>query len=394
MKNNFTNLSTSTLVTLILLAIVISCKAQGPGSGVNDPTLATFIDMRNTDFTKLVGQQEGGKINYSAEKANAEGSGGFSLTQDIIMQIGGSIGTTGNLLELFNEDIQPTYTSSLTLHFVLPGTTYFYDGTLGGNIANLQNPAVPVTAITPLNLAGNPLEYTYTQAFKNKILAGTYTYNAAIPLYTCKRFFWASIAGLYNNSKYQFYDKKKQFANQLFEEHYSAGNVKGSLNFYISWNKSEISWNTWRPEFFFATVGVKYGLENNILQLKKTTITDISYTEVDTTGSVRQVTKANSAYQGIFQQYTTIVPSAEIIISPVKAFALDVFADYNLLNKSDRDKFNTDNYLSLAAGVYYYGSEKTSKINIGLFYRWTMNSSKKLKEEIGIKVSLPITPIF
>lgn len=218
--------------------------------------------------------------------------------------------------------------------------------------------------------------------------------NPALPLYTCKRFFWASVAGFYNNSKYQFYDKKRQFSGQLFEEHYTSGNAKGSLNYYMSWNKSEISWNSWRPEFFFITLGIKYGLESNILLLKKTTVTDVNYTEIDSTGTTRQITKTTAAYQGTFRQYNTIVPSAEIVLSPVKAFALDVFGEYNYLSKSDQTKIGTANYTSIAAGIYYYGSDKTSKVNIGIFYKWTKNSSKTLKEEIGIKVSLPITPIF
>jgi len=214
-------------------------------------------------------------------------------------------------------------------------------------------------------------------------------------LYTFKRFFWTSLAAKYDNSKYSFYDASRAFSDQLYEPIYSSWTGKMSFNGYLFWNKANVKWKrgiTWRPNFIYFTVSGQYGLGNNVQQLKKTTINDISTTTTNGT-TTRQIVKSQSAYNGVFKEFKTFTPSFELIFSPIKSFAINVFGDYNFINGSDKTKYNMDNYGSIAAGIYFYG-DGSSKINIGAFYKWTKdNTANSWTEQIGLKTSIPITPL-
>lgn len=392
MKNPLTTAVTF-LLTLSFFIDPNSSKAQGEKQ-------QTFQNMRNKDFTKLIGGiQEGARLNYNSEKTNLEGSGGKEIKKaHILIQGIGSVGTTTNLSALFNQKVLPTFSGNLIAHFLIPQwSKWFYDGTFSRNISELQNSTLPTenisTKIEPSNSSERVI-FTYTENLREKIISGTY--KPTDKLYTYKRFFWASLATKYDNSKFSFYDSTQSYASQLSEPVYNSWTSKLSFNGYIFWNKSDIKWRSgigWRPHFIYFTISTQYGLGNNILQLKKTTVNDITST-TNNGATTRQIIKSQSAYEGKFKEFKTLTPSFDIILSPIKSFAINAFGEYHIINRSDKINNEIDNFGSFATGIYFYSDSKTSPINIGAFYKWTKdNVSDSWTKQIGIRTSIPITPL-
>jgi hypothetical protein len=360
----------------------------------------TFRKMRSNDFTKLIGGiQEGARLNYNSEKTNLEGSGGKEIKKaHMFLQGIGSVGTTTNLTALFNQKTLPTFSGSLTAHFLLPNwSTWFYDGTFTRNYPQLQNLAVDEKSIsTKINPAdaNESTVFEYKDNLKEKVANGSF--KATDRLYTFKRFFWASVTAKYDNSKYSFFDATRPFSDQLYEPTYNSWTGKGSFNMYLFWNKTDVNWKSgirWRPNFIYLTVCAQYGLGNNVQQLKKTTINDISSSTVNGT-ITRQTVKHQNVYNGVFKEFKTFTPSFDLILSPIKSFAINAFGDYNFINGSDKTKSNIDNFGSIATGIYFYGDGNSSKINIGAFYKWTKdNATNSWTEQVGLRTSIPITPL-
>lgn len=359
-----------------------------------------FQKMRNNDFTKLIGGiQEGARLNYNTEKTNLEGSGGKEIKKaHIFLQGVGSIGTTTNLSALFNQKFLPTFSGNITAHFLLPSwSTWFYDATFSRNFSALQNANTDTKTIdTKVDPTDNneATVFKYKDNLQQKIANGSLKQTNT--LYTFKRFFWASLTAKYDNSKYLFFDISRPFLDQLYEPIYNSWTGKASFNTYLFWNKTDVKWVRgfpWRPNFIYLTLAVQYGLGNNVQQIKKTTVNDISSSVVNGT-TTRQVLKSQSAYNGVFKEFKTFTPSFELIISPIKSFAINVFGDHNFINGNDKKKNNIDNFGSIATGIYFYGDGSTSKINIGAFYKWTKdNATNTTTEQIGLKTSIPITPL-
>lgn len=140
---------------------------------------------------------------------------------------------------------------------------------------------------------------------------------------------------------------------------------------------------------------MQYGSINNIDQLKKTTVNDISSSYSNSTNTVtRQVVKSQSAYVGGFKQFNAFTPSFEFILSPIKSFALVTFGKYNMISDVDQTRYSIKNYGSIATGFYFYSSGKASSINIGAYYEWTSNNvTGDRTERVGLKTSIPITPL-
>jgi hypothetical protein len=360
---------------------------------------SNFQKMRNNDFTKLIGGiQEGARLNYNTEKTNIEGSGGKELKKaHVFLQGVGSIGTTTNLSALFNQKVLPTFSGNLTAHFLIPHwSKWFYDGAFSRNYSQIQSAAIDVKSISTKINPGDSTESTvfeYKDNLKEKIANGSI--KQTDKLYTFKRFFWASLTAKYDNSKYSFYDSSQVFSHQLSEPSYSSWTGKISFNSYLFWNKADVKWKKlgWRPNFIFLTMSAQYGLGNNVQQLKKTTVNDISSITVNGT-TTRQIAKSQSVYNGVFKEFKTLTPSFEFIFSPLKSFAINVFGEYNFINGADKAKYNISNFGSIATGIYFYGDGSSSKINIGAFYKWTKdNATNTTTEQVGLKTSIPITPL-
>ena len=382
--------SQASLLVLSLIMFPLLTEAQSEKQ-------KTFRKMRNNDFTKLIGGiQEGARLNYNSEKTNLEGSGGKEIKKaHMFIQGVGSIGTTTNLTTLFNQKTLPTFSGSVTAHFLLPNLSkWFYDGTFSRNYTQLQNLAVDEKTISTKIYSGAATVFEYKDNLKEKVTNGSL--KATDNLYTFKRFLWASVTAKYDNSKYSFFDATRPFSDQLYEPIYNSWTGKGSFNMYLFWNKTDVKWKRgigWRPNFIYLTVSAQYGLGNNVQQLKKTTINDISSSTVNGT-STRQTVKSQSAYNGVFKEFKTFTPSFDFIFSPIKSFAINAFGDYNIINGSDKTKYNIDNFGSIATGIYFYGDGNSSKINIGAFYKWTKdNATNSWTEQVGLRTSIPITPL-
>ncbi len=378
----------------IMFSLLVNAQKE------NQEKQETFRKMRNDDFKNLIGGvQEGARLSYSSEKTNLEGSGGREIKKaHMLIQGVGSVGTTTNLTTLFNQKILPTFSGSFTMHFLMPNwSTWFYDGTFSRNYSQLQDLSIDEKSIsTKTNLTDDKestvFEYKYD--LKEKVLNNTI--DQTDRLYTFKRFFWASLTAKYDNSKFSFFDASRAFSDQLYESTYNSWTGKGSFNMYLFWNKTDIRWKRgigWRPNFIYLTVSAQYGLGNNVQQLNKTVINDISSSNV--VGSVtRQIVKSQTAYNGNFKEFKTFTPSFDLIISPIKYFAINTFGDYNFISGSDKTRNNIENFGSIAAGVYLYGSDNSASINIGVFYKWTKNNStNSWIEQVGLRTSIPIKPL-
>jgi len=136
-------------------------------------------------------------------------------------------------------------------------------------------------------------------------------------------------------------------------------------------------------------------MDNNVSQLKKKTVTDIKSVYFDaSTNTTRQVTETTSAYTSVYRSFACWTPQFEIIYSPVQYVAVDLFGNYNLIDSQDRETYNLSNYLTLAAGLYFYGNGEKSKINIGLYYKWVENPKEdNWVGTFNLKTSIPIVPL-
>ncbi len=362
----------------------------------NAETQSNFKKMRRTEFTKLNGGiQEGYRINYNSEKTNIEGSLARELDKvHSLLQLTASVGTTTNLSQLFTQDVLPTFSVGITHHYLFQkASTWFYDNTFSRNYSAIKNGPSNPSAISTKNNPIDPTEATvfeYKNELRNKINKES-NITASTPLYTYKKFTWLSTNIKYNNSKYQFYDNKRLFNNQLYEPIYDAWTAKISISNYRYWNKSDVNWVRrihWRPNFIYFTAGLQYGLNNNIQQLKKTTVTDILSSTVSGT-STRQTTKSTNSYTGDYNEFHSLTPSFDLLISPIQSCAVNIFGDYNFIKEN-----SIQNFGSIATGIYFYSGESQSKINIGVYHKWTRNNNDDTwVREIGLRTSIPITPL-
>lgn len=111
------------------------------------------------------------------------------------------------------------------------------------------------------------------------------------------------------------------------------------------------------------------------------------------TNTTRQVVETTSAYTGTYHSFKCWTPQLEIIYSPVKSVAIDLFGEAALIDSEDKKELNIKSFTTLAAGVYFYGDGEKSKINIGVFYKWV--EDKMLKDWTGtlnLKTAIPIVP--
>lgn len=260
------------LASFLFLTLPIISRAQ-------DEKQNNFQKMRNTDFTKLIGGiQEGVRLNYNSEKTNIEGSGGKEIKKaHLLLQGVGSVGTTTNLSTIFSQQALPTFSATITIHYLFPNLSkWFYDGTFSQNYTHLKDPAVDANTLDTKTDPSEKVIFKYKQDLKEKIQNGTL--KSTDNLYTFKQFCWVSFSTKYDNSKYSFFDGTRAFSDQLYEPSYNSWTGKFSLNGYLFWNKADVKWKKfgWRPNFIYLTLSAQYGLGNNVQQLKKTTINDIS----------------------------------------------------------------------------------------------------------------------
>lgn len=385
--------------SLILISIMAlpSTIVYSQTAAAEKKTQASFPELRASEFTKLLSLQEGAKANYSSEKSNVEFSKGVSVKNNFFLQGTGVVGTTSNLNDLFNQNVLPAASIALSGHFIIDKfglSKYFYDATFKRNYSKLKNDSINLDDISTKIDPTDKQQFQYKPALRKKVQGGSISKDEE--LYTYKRIIWVTGTGKYENVKYQFYDTSRAFAKQLYEPMYSTFNIKFLLNGYHYWNKSDITWSQGkfnrRPNFIYWNIGFQIGLGNNVQQLKKSTINDITAITVNGT-TTRQVGKTQTAYTGIYKEFTSYVPSFEFIYSPFRLIAIDIFGDYTAINKNDKQKYKMEDFYSIAGGLYFYSDEKTSKINIGVYYKKTRNNSTNIWiDQIGIKASIPITP--
>lgn len=363
----------------------------------------TFQKMRSNDFTKLIGGiQEGVRVNYNTEKANIEGSVAKELAKSkLLLQGSGSLGTTTNLSSLFSNPGLPTFTAGLSGHKLFTSwSTWYYDGTFNNNFAPIEDQNQEISTIdTKVHKddSAEKLQFRYKPLLREKVKSGKLTKTER--LYTFKRFIWGSLAAKFENSKYQFFDGSRSFDDQLYKAVYESWSGKASMSGYFSWNKADIQWvgktgnKKWRPNFIFCSFSVQYGLGSNVQQLEKTNVNDISASTVSG-NSTRQIVESTIAYDGIYKEFNTVTPSFEVIISPIKSVALNIFGDYNIINETDSKEVSIGNYGSIATGLYFYGNGDSSRVNIGVFMKWTKQElTKSWSDQIGLRTTIPITPL-
>jgi hypothetical protein len=376
--------------TFLLACLLLSTTSTIPGFS-QDTSIKQddFNKGRDQDFTKLVGGiQEGIRLEYNNEKTNLGYSQAKKLAGSLMVQGAFSVGTTSNLSTLFSQDVLPAFAVSGTVHKLIRNwSIWFYDGeftTNGGNFKN--NGASPDSFVS-----SSPNEFTYRDRVWAKVTKGELT-PGRDSLYTVRSFWWLSGTVKYDYSKYAFYDTARVFSLEVYDERYGAGSAKASLNYFINWNHDDIKWRWWKPRFVFATVGLQRLRNNNIQQLKKDQINDVKFQTVNGS-TIRQYTETASAYGGIYREYGSIAPQFEFLYSPLKALAINFFGEYNIIDKSDRDRLKVENYAAVAAGLYFYNSNEKSKINVGVFYKWVEDPlANSWDGTINLKTSIPIVP--
>jgi len=349
-----------------------------------------FSKGRIEDFTKLIGGlQEGPRVNYNTDKTNVEYSGNWKIRTSTLLQTTGAIGTTTNLGETFANGAMPTGQVSVTLHRLLGNMSiWYFDGQLRKNQSFLQSD-LPLKSIDT-----GTKKFTYRQALRDKIHKGTLV-PGINKLYTARSFFWVSGGLKYDYSKYTFFDDKAAFDKQFSTPRFTTWSARLFASYMFSWNHTDVKWAWWKPRFYYVTFGLQRGLDNNVSQLKKKTVTDIKSVYFDaSTNTTRQVTETTSAYTSVYRSFACWTPQFEIIYSPVQYVAVDLFGNYNLIDSQDRETYNLSNYLTLAAGLYFYGNGEKSKINIGLYYKWVENPKEdNWVGTFNLKTSIPIVPL-
>ncbi|MBL0745485.1 hypothetical protein [Chryseolinea lacunae] len=375
----------SFFVTMLIFFLADSaCVWAQETEGAKD-----FRQTRRTDFTTLLGGfQEGVSLSYNTDKTVVEGKGGFQPKgwNGTFFQVGGNVGTTTNLSAVFDQKALPVFSLNGTVNFLLGPSRWFYDGTYTANFDELEK--------GNFSLNTNSTKFEYKEAFAKKVAGKSFSKTDVA--YTFKRLFWLSVTAKHDNAKYSFYDANAAFANQITEQAYASWSGKLTLSGYFFWNKEDFRWKPFRPNFIYVNMGLQRGRGNNISQLTKKTIYDIESTQVDpATNTTRVVVKPQTAYPNAYKQFMTNTLSFETIVAPIRAVALNVFGEYNFIDKADRDAFKMANFGSLAAGIYYYGFGNTAKVNLGVYYKWTWtNDADNSKAELwGLKTSIPITPL-
>ncbi|WP_207533616.1 hypothetical protein [Desertivirga arenae] len=346
---------------------------------------AEFYETRKTDFTKLLGIQtsfEGIKINYNTDKASIEGNLGKSFGKGkFLVQVGGALGTTTNLNGIFDQKVLPATSVNISLSRLLPKSIWRYDASLPNNYSAIQGNGAIGNIIT-----GAP--FRYTEAFREKVNSGKHPSNKT--LYTFKRLLWATATLKYDNNKYSFYNSARNFSKQLYDTAYQTFSGRVNVNGYVFWNKEDAKWASWRPNFLFLTAYLNYGRVNNISQLKKINVTDIS-SSVLNNNTERQISKTSSSYTGEYKEYRAVTPGFEFIFAPIKTVSLDLFGEYNYFQGTAQ----ISNYGSYGTGIFFYTSSGniSSKLNIGVFYKRVESSNNNWEGQFGLKTSIPITPL-
>jgi len=375
---------------ILLLAIVFAFEfssaqfMQTKSSSSNDT--GTFYSIRNRDFSQLIGASTSGlSLNYNADKAVLNGS--FTLTSDekkhpykpFWLQMTPSLGTTSSLYEIGQKTPQPDFTLSFSFAWILRNK-YYFDADFDNNYDAIKNndPFVPIT-----NRAG----FYYTQKLVEKLNQAKPELKKGNRLYTAKRIEWGSIKPDFGATTYSFFDKSRGFADQFYKPHYSSWGVSANFNHYWYVNNEDVHWDGWpTTRFFFYTLSLRLGTNNNSESLKKSSINDVGSSQFDSsTNTTRQVIKTTSAYTGNYQEYISFTPSFELLYSFVSIFAVNAFGNYQFITNNSK----LGNYGSIAGGLYFYTNENASKINIGIYYQHSLGVTPA-KELIGIKTKVPI----
>lgn len=399
----------------------------------------SFEEIRKDDFKKLVGTSsnfEGFSVKYDKDKTSLLGSGGFTLNNKHIFMVGGSLGTSTNLTNLFNQEILPTYSIGVSYNFLLRGTKYFskyfYDATfddyqqaIKGRKAEIDSIKTKLAILSALDVSTNDIRiqtlqdrleeiehesitittqdsrFAYRSKMKKRMLKGL---EERKRVYTHKRLVWVSIASTYNNDQYGFIDYARPFNAQQYDTSFQTFSGQISFNGYAGWNHTDYKWNrffknplNYRPVYIYSSLFGRISRSSNIADIKKKTVYDLEKSDYDTSSKIlRQSGKSKSYYNGNYYQFSTMAIGARILISPFNHITLDFSAETNFIRNADKDNFKLNDYSVLSAGFFVYtGDKDTFKLNIGLALRRQQSSTtKNWDNRLELITSIPIGPIM
>ncbi len=395
----------------------------------------SFEEIRKDDFKKLVGTSsnfEGFSVKYDKDKTSLLGSGGFTLNNKHIFMVGGSLGTSTNLSNLFNQEILPTYSIGVSYNFLLRGTKYFYDRTFDGyqqaikdrkaEIDSIKNKLAILSALDvstndirvqtlqnrldeiedeSITITTHDSRFAHRSKMKNRMLKRL---EERKRVYTHKRLVWVSIASTYNNDQYGFIDYARPFNAQQYDTSFQTFSGQISFNGYAGWNHTDYKWNrffkkplNYKPVYIYSSLFGRISRSNNIADIKKKTVYDLEKSDYDTSSKIlRQSGKSKSYYNGNYYQFSTTAIGAKILISPFNHITLDFSAETNFIRNADKDNFKLNDYSVLSAGFFVYtGDKDTFKLNIGLaFKRQQSSTTKAWQDRLELITSIPIGPIM
>lgn len=379
---------------ILLCTFSVSAYAQ---DGAESNT-RTFNEVRKTDFNKLIGTEnnfQGVSLMYDKDKTSVVGSGGIPLNNKgtRLLYINGSLGTTTNLTNLFDQDLLPTFSVGASYNWLLPrhvkmftGSVWRYDSSFLGNRNSLKNdPDLD-------DISTGSTKFSYRSKFQNDVKQNKFTANR---VYTFKHVTWLSGALKYNNDKYGFIDLTRQFNNQKYDTTFSTFSGQFSLNGFLGWNHDYFKWK-FRPVYVYGILYARYTKNNNIAQLDKSTVYDVSSTQYDSSANTTRLGgKSQSYYKGKYVEYRSGALGARIMVSPIRHVTIDLSAEKNIISKADKKSLGLNDYSIVSAGLFVYtGSQDNFKVNIGLAVkRFQTSANKNWNNRVEIITSIPISPV-
>ncbi len=419
---------------IILIAALMSLtnfftKAQTPTKDGVSTNHKSFDDVRKEDFKKLLGTEanfEGFTVKYDKDKTSLLGNGGFfTYKSKHVLFINGSIGTSTDITNIFNQEVLPTFSLGVSYNILIkqPYTKYYYDGELDTyrtgiaqrkqaiETAKLHQqfqlqyaPGINAKSVTQADSEAKAYikqiktgdhRFQYRKKMVERIAKGL---EDRPYVYTFKRLIWLSMGAKYNNDQYGFIDYTRPFKSQQFDTSYSTFSGLVSLNGYFGWNQDEYKWNSlqplkYRPVYIFGSVFGRVSKNNNIGEIKKTTVYDLAHSDYDTTSKIlRQSGKSQSYYNGNYYEFLATTFGARLLISPFNHIAFDFAAEMNFISRSDKNTYNLNDYSTLKAGFFIYtGSKETFKINIGVAVKRQQSvTNNTWQNKLELVTSIPI----
>ena len=217
--------------------------------------------------------------------------------------------------------------------------------------------------------------------------------------WSTKAFFWITLTGGVQSSKFYIYDSNKPFDMQI--EPLSYVNISRGvlLNYYTS---SSVSW--WLSGYL--GLGINWGKENNLLKLTQIEVSTTQKQSQPSTGTDRTVINKVNAYEGnqntpayLVSDYTTTTLQAiKFIDNNSRKFATGLTYRYKDSKTADAPYINIQDI----EGSFIFQSQDSKKekaiYNISLYLNfYDLNNSLKndkliewhSRYELGLRVGLP-----